>query len=297
MGLADHRALLAAELDEHRARLAALDADRARSEAHLGALGANARRLERTLPLIGERARARRILADQGHGSRLAWLELEQQHIDRQQELAELRLRQDETRASIAALLEQRARIESEFRRHVRARLVELERLAISLMQELAKADQHLAYQRLIAPIDGVVHQLAVHTIGGVVNAGETLMLIVPENDALEIEAMVPNRDIGFIAVGQRAELRLEAFPYTIYGTLGGRVRDIGRDAVDDPRLGLVFPTRVALDRAAIRVEGRDIALVPGMRATIDIVTERRRVAEVLLAPLLRLRHEAMRER
>jgi hemolysin D len=293
----DHRALLAAEIAEHEARLAALDLELRRLDASARASVAIITKLERAAPLLGERAAARRFLAHHGHGSRLAFLEIEQLRIEREQDLIEQRARLAEIQAMAEAQRAQHRRADSEFRHRVHARLVEAERLGVSLAQELAKAEQHLAYHRLAAPIAGTVHQLAVHTLGGVVNAGETLMLIVPDDDALEIEALMPNRDIGFLRARQLAQIRLEAFPYTTYGTLAGSVRDIGRDAIDDPRLGLVFPVRIALARRALRVGEQDVALVAGMRATVDIVTERRRVIEFLLAPLLRLRNESLRER
>jgi HlyD family type I secretion membrane fusion protein len=196
-----------------------------------------------------------------------------------------------------AGARERRARAEAEFRRSVHARLIEAERVAVSLAQELAKAERHAAFQTLAAPIDGTVQQLAVHTVGGVVAAGETLLLVVPEDDELEVECRVLNRDIGFLAAGQVAQVKLEAFPFTIYGTVEGRVRDVGRDAADDPLLGPVFPTRVRLARQDIVVDGRPVRLAAGMRATVDVVTERRRAIEFLLAPLLRLAGEAWRER
>ena len=294
---AAHLGLLQAEIAEHEALLAGLEHEIHRLGAQVRAVGAALERQRRVLPLVAERAAARRALADAGWGSRLAWLELEQQRVEREQDLAELRARLEQTRAEQAAARERRARVEAEFRRSVHARAIEAERIVVSLAQELAKAERHARFQTLTAPIDGTVQQLAVHTIGGVVAAGETLLLVVPENDGLEIECRILNRDVGFVVAGQAAQIKLEAFPYTIYGTVDGVVRDVGRDASEDPALGLVFPTLVRLARADLVVDGRRVPLAAGMRATVEIVTDRRRAIEYLLSPLLRLTSEAWRER
>jgi len=141
------------------------------------------------------------------------------------------------------------------------------------------------------------VQQLAVHTRGGVVKAGDPLMVIVPESATLELEAMVLNKDIGFVHEGQPVEIKLEAFPFTKYGVIDGEVAHIARDAVNDEKLGLVYPTRVLMKENTIRVSGRDVLLGPGMAATAEIRTGKRRLIEFFLAPLLRYKDEALRER
>jgi hemolysin D len=290
------RGLLIAELAEHDAELAGLDAALARNTAQALVLAETILRLERVLPLIEERAGARARLVGQGHAARLDWLELETLRIERAQDLAGQRARRAELAADRAAIAQRRRVADAALDRRVHARLVELDRLAISLGQEFAKAEQHLAYQRLEAPIDGIVHQRAVHTLGGAVAAGETLMLLVPDDSVLEIEALVPDRDAGFLAIGQTVRIKLEAFPFTIYGTLPGKLREIGRDAVEDPRLGPSYPVRVTIADTRLTRGLAPAALAPGMRAGIDIVTARRSVAAILLAPLTRLAAEALRE-
>lgn len=292
-----HRTWLAAELAEHAAECRELDAAIARVDAQRVVLDESIRRLERTLPMVEERAGARGRLARQGNFARLAWLDLEQQRVERLHEIALQRARRAEIAAERASLVERRHRVTAAFARQAQARLVESERANAALAQELAKAERHLAHQRLASPIDGVVHQRAVHTLGGVVAAGETLMLVVPDDAALEVEALVPGRDAGFIAVGQPAQLKFEAFPFTVYGTLAGTVREIGRDAVEDPRLGPSYPVRIVLAATRLQAKGTPIVLAPGMRVAADIVTERRAVAALLLSPLLRMRDEALRER
>jgi hemolysin D len=124
---------------------------------------------------------------------------------------------------------------EAEFCRNHLADLNEAEQKAAATRQDLARATQRRRLQTLTAPISGTVQQLAIHTIGGVVTPAQQLMVIVPEGDTLEIEATLQNRDIGFVRAGQEAEIKLETFLYTRYGTVPGRVVPVSGDAVSDP--------------------------------------------------------------
>ncbi|WPX17463.1 HlyD family secretion protein [Pseudomonas sp. 10S4] len=141
------------------------------------------------------------------------------------------------------------------------------------------------------------MQELAVHTIGGVVTPAQALLVIVPDDAGLEIEAQILNRDIGFVRPGQDAEIKLDAFPYTHYGTIPGKVMSISQDAVKDDKLGLVYPARIQLGAHVIVADGKDVQLEPGMSSSVEIKTEQRRIIEYLLTPLLKYQSEALRER
>jgi hemolysin D len=150
---------------------------------------------------------------------------------------------------------------------------------------------------RLTAPVAGTVQQLAVHTVGGVVTAAQPLMVIVPKENVLEVEAWLPNKDIGFVNVGQVAEVKVEAFPFTKYGSLPGRVIQVSADAIQDEKRGLVYATRVRLARDTLRMENRAVRLTPGMAVTVEVRTGQRRVIEYFLDPLIQVGRESLRER
>ena len=269
----------------------------ARAQAEAGAIEAEIARLERILPAIRERAAGRLRLVEEGHYARLKFLELEQELLEQEGQLGVQRRRLAEAGAAVAVVLSQRRQAEAEFRRGVLADLTEARRRASSLEQELIKARERSRLQTLTAPVAGVVQQLAVHTVGGVVTPAQQLMVIVPEDSALEIEAMVLNKDAGFVHEGQEAEVKVESFPFTRYGTVAGTVRVVSRDAVADDSQGLVYPARVAMARTTIRSGEADVALGPGMAVTVEIRTGERRLIEYLLAPLQRYRDESLRER
>jgi hemolysin D len=163
--------------------------------------------------------------------------------------------------------------------------------------QELIKARTRLRARTLVAPVAGVVQQLAVHSIGAIVTPAQQLMVIVPGNDRLEVEAMLENKDIGFVEVGQQAEIKVDTFPFTKYGTIEGEVLDLSNDAVADEAKGLVYKMRVSMKQDSLRVNGRQVTLSPGMTVTVESRTGTRRLIEFFLSPLLRYADESVRER
>jgi hemolysin D len=167
--------------------------------------------------------------------------------------------------------------------------------------------------------VAGVVQQLAVHTIGGVVSPGQTLLVIVPSDGRLEIDALVANRDVGFVQAGQAAEIKVDTFNFTRYGVIHGTVLDVSRDSIVHERpletgrnrrdagaenessepagQELAYTARVALDRTQMQVDGRTVDLAPGLAVTVEIKTGTRRIISYLLSPLLRYQQESLHER
>ena len=189
----------------------------------------------------------------------------------------------------------------SESRAEARARilndLAKAEAEANLRREELTKATQRSSLQTLTAPTDGIVAQLAVHTIGGVVKAAKPIIVIVPKGGTLVVEVKLLNKDMGFVRQGQPVALKLEAFPFTRFGTVRGHVESISSDAVEDEKLGLVYSVRITVDRAFIDRGDSKVSLSPGMSATADIRTGQRSIMSYLMSPIDQARLEAGRER
>ncbi len=290
-------ALLESQKREHEARLAALDSEIKRKGAERRASQASIVKLEKLLIVTQERVDIRREYYEKGFFSRLQLLEAEQTLIEQEQQLQVEQHREQESVEAIASLERQRSQAQAEFMRGVLSQMAEGERRASGFKQDLVKAEQRQSAQTLAAPIDGVVQQLAVHTVGGVVSPAQTLMVIVPKDDPLEIEARVQNLDIGFVRAGQPVEVKLETFQFTKYGTIPGVVESVSGDAVQDEGRGLVYLIRVKLERSQMNVNGQQIDLAPGMAATVEIKTGSRRLIEYILSPILRYKQESLRER
>jgi len=296
---ANQHAMLASRLAEHRSRTASLQADAARKQAERDTVAANIAQLRISLPLVKKKFDMREDLARSGHITEAGLIETRLELINQERELSVQENRLKESEAGLHASRQLLAQADAEFRSRTSGELMEVTKKREGANQELIKASQRRELQILRSPIDGVVQQLAVSTIGGVVTQAQPLMTIVPENSPLEVEAQVLNRDIGHVKVGQRVINKVETFDFTRYGYIEGTVLWAGTDSVNDPRLGPVYPIRIKLHAAETPslVNGRKGIVSAGMNVTADLRTDERRVIDYFIAPLLRYRQEALRER
>lgn len=314
--VATQRSLLLAQLTEHKAKIAALDGQKAQKEAELATITASVNKLEAVIPTIEERVNIRKTL-DQ-YGSRLQYFEVLQQLTESQQERLVQKSRLREAQAAVAAIIETRAQTRAEYRRMLFGELAEAKRKAAGLSADLSKAEQRTKLQQLTAPVSGIVQQLAINTVGGVVTPAQSLMVIVPSDSQLEIEAMVNNHDIGFVHAGDEVQIKVDTFDFTRYGLLHGKVlsissdsivRDTASDKSSDKQAGspsatsepkgqeLTYAARISVDRTKIQVEDKMVNLSPGMAITAEIKTGSRRIISYLLSPLAKYKQESLRER
>ena len=289
--------LAAAELQRIEAGIGAHGADRQSAVAARAEALGNARKLTETIPLLDEQIAANETLLAKGYVSKLKVIEM------RRQRLAALRDRDiaydtaKRMAAEIGQSTQSLAEARAEARRAVLEQLAKAESEARLRTEELTKARAKSSRQLLIAPVDGTVAQLQLHTLGGVVEAAKPVMTIVPEGGTLVLDAKILNKDAGFVTRGQDVAVKLEAFPFTRYGAIAGTVERIGSDAIEDEKLGLVYPIRVRLAHATIDADGKSRALTPGMAATADVKTGRRSILSYLTSPVQEATAQAGRER
>ncbi len=266
-------------------------------QARLDASRALTGKLEQILPLIARRVENLQRLVEKQMAPEQQYLELKQQLIETRQDLAVARLESAQAAAEIGQTGAELTHLASMTKGEWLTALAMAEEKTAQLEQALIQARSESRRMQLHAPVTGQVQQLAIHTIGGVVTPAQVLMKIVPDEDRLEVEALLPNKDIGFVAIGQPAEIKVTPFPFTRYGTLQGRVSTISNDAVEWKGVGLAYVMRLQLDEDRIRVGKRRIRLSPGMAVTAEVKTGQRRLIEYFLSPLLRYRSESVRER
>jgi hemolysin D len=316
--VAMQRQFLTRQTDEHRAKISSLDRQRTQKEAERDTIAATISKLEADEPIIRQRVDIRKSLADRELGSKLTYLEILQLLTENRKDTAIQQSRLDEANAALAAVIQTRAQAVAEFYRTQFGDLAEAERKAAGLARDLERAERRTKLQVLTAPVDGAVQQLSVHTVGGVVTPAQQLAIVVPSDTLLEIEAMVSNRDIGFVHVGQDAQIKVDTFNFTRYGVLAGRVLNISQDAIvrdvqqdktrDNPTepggtnsepkdQQLSYSARVSLDQSKIPVDDAFASLAPGMAVTVEIKTGSRRIITYLLSPLLKYTQEALHER
>ena len=159
------------------------------------------------------------------------------------------------------------------------------------------KAKQRQQLMTIQSPVNGTVQELSIYTIGGVVQAAQKMMVIAPDDNHMDIEVLVLNKDIGFAEPNQDTVIKIESFPYTRYGYLTGKVKSISHDAVSHEQLGLVYTAVISLDKYTLNVDGKTINLTAGMNVTAEIKTGKRRVLDYLLSPLQTKLDESFRER
>lgn len=291
------RTQLQAEWSDIQARLAKLAAEQQRREAEIATAREVVAKLETTLPLARQREADFQQLATQGFMSGHAGQDRTRERIELERDLATARARLAEAQAALRETQGTAAAYAAETVRALREREGKAQLLLAQARQEQSKAVRREELTTLRAPVTGTVQQLAVHTAGGVATEAQTLMVIVPREAQVTAEVMLENKDIGFVQVGQAAEIKLETFPFTRYGTLAGQVVNVTQDAVQDDKRGAVFLATVRLQDPHIDVDGKRVSLSPGMNLTAEIKTGKRRVIEYLLAPIEKAGRESLRER
>jgi len=289
--------LLSQEIGELASRLMALQHEADKLEAEKAMVAAEMRKKERVIPVLKERVDALETLHKKSYGSKLPYLELKQELIEEEQDLEVQKARAEQLSASIEAINNQRDTLISEQRKQILSQQQETRLRIHGLDQERIKTADRLRHTQLQAPINGQVQQLAVHTVGGVVTPAQALMVIVPEDAELQVEAMLLNKDIGFVEEGQKAEVKVDTFNFTKYGFIDGKILTISDDAIQDENLGLVYSARIQLDKDELQVGERMVKLSPGMSVTTEVKTGTRRLIEYFLSPLLRYKQESLGER
>ncbi len=236
-------------------------------------------------------------LYHQKHSSKQEYYAQEYQYIELINNLNAQRSRLNELTAGLTQANEEYRYYVESFRRDVLDQLRTANDNVAQISFEVAKSKERQQFTTIRSPVDGTVQQLQTHTIGGVVTTAQPLMVIVPKEDSLEIEAMISNKDIGFVKVGQEVVIKLEAFPYTRYGYITGKVKTLSFDAIQDEKLGPVFAATISMDKSHLIIEGKTVNLMAGMAVSAEIKTGKRRVMDYLLSPLRSTVEESMRER
>ncbi|MEL6929244.1 MAG: HlyD family efflux transporter periplasmic adaptor subunit [Cyanobacteria bacterium J06600_6] len=168
-----------------------------------------------------------------------------------------------------------------------KAKIAETKNLAIAAKSRLAK-------RSLISPVAGTVLSFNVVNTGKVLQPGETIAEIAPQNSPLVLSAVIPDRDAGFIEKGMTAQVKFDAYSYQDYGVIPGKVIEISADAKNDEELGAVYQVKIELDRDKISDNSKDIAFKPGQTATADIVIRRQRIMDILLDPIRKIQADGI---
>jgi hemolysin D len=321
-------AQMQAQALEEAGKIADIDQQIAEKRSEAQQAVASIAKVETDKPYLSQVAGMRTTLLHDAVGSKLDWLTAQQQLADTGPEIAQAQAQQQAALASVAALQQQRAETQGEYATGIYDDLDQTDQKIGESSQDLVKAQQAVTLTTLRAPISGTVQQLMVHTIGGIVTPAQALLTIVPDDQQLMVEASIQNQDIGFVHVGQEAEVKIAAFDFTRYGAIRGKVVSISRDVVDqtpyqppqndgysqganqpdqaqsgkqddagNTQQGPEYVAHIMLGQTGVMTDAGEVPLEPGMAVTADVKTGRRRVISYPLSPFTHQIEEAGRER
>jgi hemolysin D len=288
---------LQGQYQEYRSQLELADAEILQRSADIQAAQVQVSNLRTTLPIATRLAEDYERLLTQQYVARHEYLQKEQARLE---VLRQLSVQQASVAQSTAAQNEARRRREGVVAQTRRAMLdlqQEASQKEASLVQQLAKAHYQETLTQLKASVAGTVQQLAIHTVGGVVTPAQALMVIVPMDQPVEVEAMLENKDVGFVRAGQAVTVKVETFTFTRYGTVEGEVLSVSNDAIEDEKRGPIYSSRIRLKTNRLIINGQSVALSPGMSVTAEVKTDQRRVLDYFLSPLQQHIDESLRER
>jgi hemolysin D len=312
--------VLSGDLRQLAANVKSLDAQIAQKKAEQKRLEETIAAQQALIATLQERVTMRTTLEATQAGSKAAVIDAKETLQIQQTALATQKGQLAEAQAAAEVLVRDREKAIETFNAENGQKLAEAERQIDDFSQKEAKTAAKLGHMTIASPIGGMVLGLSVTTLGQVVNPSEEMMRIVPDGTGLEIEAYLENKDIGFVEPGQAAIVKIESFPFTRYGVLDATVIRVAHDAIPEPDAqtlegnpakttkssyfggaqrtqNLVFPVTLSLAKTAMDIDGAAVPLRPGMTASVEVKTGKRRILEYLFSPLVQTLSSAMRER
>jgi hemolysin D len=286
-----------AEEEAYRSQLAAAQATLHQAQAALAAGAATLRSLRSNRDILGKQLHASKDLAAMGAIPQDDYLKQERELIQLQGQLAAQKQDQLRLTAAVAAAEQSIAHVRAGYQQGLLHGLEDNTSGLLGLEAQETKASHDLSLHSLRAPVDGVVQEVNVTSIGQVVTPAQAVVTVVPRNTPLVVEAMLPNQDMAFVRVGQMAQIKVAAFSFEQYGVIHGKVVQISPDAISEgtapakgaiPAGGLAYRVKIQPEQNYLLIHGQKVYMRPGMSVTADINTGRRRILAFFLDPLFK---------
>ncbi len=255
------------------------------------------RTLGRSVGLAGREVAINRPLVKEGIVSQIDLLKMQRQLNDMQGELENARLLLPKQNSLLRESILKRKDVALQFRVDAQKEMEEKQSRLSQLNEGQIGLKDRVSRTSVTSPVKGTIKTLKVNTVGGVVQPGMDIVEIVPTEDTLLIEAKVLPKDIAFLRPGLKAMVKFSAYDFTIYGGLDGKLEHISADSIQDDKGNSFYLVRVRTDRSFLGSDAEPLPIIPGMMATVDIVTGKKSVLEYLMKPILRAKQSALRER
>ncbi len=295
--LSDQQSIFKARKEQLQAELSVLKSQHSQKQQEITEMRSRKEQLERSQGLAKQQRDIAKPLVDQGVYPRVDYLELERDISSLQGDIDALRLAIPRIRQAA-----------NEANRRIEQRLAEFKSAALnemhsrrgelkSLLEIMSAGEDRVTRTDVRSPVRGTIKQINLNTIGGVVRPGESILEIVPLDDTLLIEARIRPADIAFLHPGQKAMIKITAYDFSLFGGLEGVVEAISADTIEEDNGESFFKVKLRTKKNAISYRGEDLPIIPGMTASIDILTGKKSVLAYLLKPILRAKQNALRER
>ena len=295
--LNDQKAIFQARQDQLEAELNVLRSQHSQRQQEIKEMQSRKAQLEQGLGLAKQQRDIAKPLVDQGVYPRVDYLALEREISSLQGDIDALRLAipriQQAANEASRRIEQRRAEFKAIALDEMNSRRGELK----SLQQIMSAGEDRVTRTDIRSPVRGTIKQINLNTIGGVVRPGESILEIVPLDDTLLIEARIRPADIAFLHPGQKAMIKITAYDFSIFGGLDGVLEAISADTIEDDDGESFYKVKLRTQKNAIAYRGEELPIMPGMTASIDILTGKKSVLAYLLKPILRAKQNALRER
>jgi adhesin transport system membrane fusion protein len=293
----DQEAIYRARQQQIQSELGVLQSQQQQKQQEISEMQSRLAQLERNLELTRQQRDIAKPLADQGVYPKVDFLALEREVSNLQGDIDALRLAIPRARSATEEIRRRMSQRQAEYKAQsldeLNRRRVELK----SLQEMMSAGEDRVTRTDVRSPVRGTVKQLNLNTVGGVVKPGEPIMEIVPLDDTLLVEARVRPADIAFLRPGQKAVIKITAYDFSIFGGLDGVVEAISADTILDEKREQFYRVKLRTQTGTLNYRGENLPIIPGMTASVDILTGEKSVLSYLLKPILKIKQNALRER
>ena len=296
--LQDQKNIYQAKQRQLNSEIKVLESQQKQKEQEIAEMIGKQKQLQQSLQVVQKQLDLARPLREQRLYPEVDYLKLEREVITIKGDLSSLNLGLPRVRQ---AAQEAKQRIQQRRAEYQAKALDELNRRRVelnSLKETLTAGEDRVTRTDVRSPVRGTIKQLNANTIGGVIRPGENIMEIVPLDDTLLIEARIRPADIAFLHPGQNAMIKITAYDFSIYGGLEGVVEQISADTIQgEQREESFYKVNLRTKTNALQYHGAELPIIPGMTASVDILTGQKTVLDYLLKPILKAKQNALRER
>ncbi|MCH6587036.1 MAG: HlyD family type I secretion periplasmic adaptor subunit [Proteobacteria bacterium] len=293
----DQTALFKARGRQLKAQIAVLETQAKQRKQEIAEMGSRRRQLERSLELAREELSITRPLARNGVVPRIDLIRVERQVADLEGEIRTVRLTIPRLRTAAKEALQRVEEVRLSAKADISDELNSARAELNSVTETLLAGEDRVTRTAVRSRVRGTVKEIKQNTIGGVIRPGEDIIEIVPLDDTLLVEAQIRPADIAFLRPGQKATIKIAAYDFSIYGGLEAKVEHISADTIKDEQGENFYRVYLRTAQNTLLHQGNELPIIPGMTATIEILTGKKSVLDYILKPILKARDRALRER